>query len=276
MVKLAVMTSSKSLFDSIHNCFMAEGCVCIHFDDDVQLARAMNREDFDAILLDSSAGLDPTRPLLARQACFADRAAPLIVVGEFPDRESIELAFSLGADEVVLSPIYYGELQVRTRLASRRFQMPRSLHGPDQTEFGAYRLDRRSGSVLISGEPVRLTAREFAVAWLLFSRHGEYVTRRQIAGIVWSSSEDIVGRTLEQHIYKLRKKLALGGANGAQLSTMYAHGYRIEAASQQPALDQPMKTTVEPEEIEEPEAPLAVNSNALWPHGRSMAYCGAD
>jgi DNA-binding response OmpR family regulator len=235
MVKLAVMTSSKSLFDSINNCFAAQSCPCVHFDDDVQLARAMNREDFGAILLDSSAGLDPSRPILARQACFADRPAPLIVVGAFPDRRSIELAFSLGADEVVLSPIDYGELQVRTELASRRFQTPRGQHGPDQTELGAYHLDRSSGSVQIDGAAVRLTAREFAVAWLLFSRHGEYVTRRQIAAIVWSSSEDIVGRTLEQHIYKLRKKLLLGGEHGVQLSTMYAHGYRIEAVQEHPA-----------------------------------------
>lgn len=243
-MKLAVMTSSKSLFDSINNCFAAQSCPCIHFDDDVQLARAMNREDFGAILLDSSAGLDPTRPILARQACFADRPAPLIVVGAFPDRRSIELAFSLGADEVVLSPIDYGELQVRTELASRRFQTPRGLHGLDQTELGAYHLDRSSGSVLMDGVAVRLTAREFAVAWLLFSRHGEYVTRRQIAAIVWSSSEDIVGRTLEQHIYKLRKKLLLGGEHGVQLSTMYAHGYRIEAIAEQPAralADEPEK-----------------------------------
>jgi DNA-binding response OmpR family regulator len=77
---------------------------------------------------------------------------------------------------------------------------------------------------------VRLTPREFAVAWLLFSHDGQYVSRRQIAGAVWSSSEDIIGRSLEQHIYKLRKKLELQGAHGCRLQTMYAHGYRIEVA----------------------------------------------
>ena len=82
----------------------------------------------------------------------------------------------------------------------------------------------------MEGEPIRLTTREFAIAWLLFSRPGEYASRRHIAGAVWSSSEDIVGRTLEQHIYKLRKKLDLSGQHGIHLRTMYAHGYRVEMA----------------------------------------------
>jgi DNA-binding response OmpR family regulator len=228
MLKFAVMTTSSSLFNLICQCFRDDTIECCRFLDDVALSRAIYREDYHAILVDAATGIDATRAVFARRACYGDRRAPLIVIGTFADRDSIERAFEVGADDVVLSPIDQGELEVRTYQALRRFQSPPPLQSEDRAELGPYRLDRRTGTVLVDEREIRLTVREFAIAWLLFSRAGEYVSRRQIAGAIWSSTEDIVGRTLEQHIYKLRKKLGLNGASGVQLRTMYAHGYRVE------------------------------------------------
>lgn len=227
-MKLAVMTRNTSLFRLICRCFEADGAVCSRFADDVALARAVYREDFTAILVDAETGVSPLRPVLARRTCYADRRAPLIVVGAVHDRASITDTLDAGADDIVLAPIDSRELVLRVHLALRRFQTVPGTPNDDDLECGAYRLDRGSCTVQIEGDSIRLTSREFAIAWLLFSRPGEYVSRRQIAGAVWSSSEDIVGRTLEQHIYKLRKKLNLNGAHGVHLRTMYAHGYRIE------------------------------------------------
>lgn len=228
MLKFAVMTTNTSLFNLICQCFGDDTIECSRFHDDVALSRAIYREDYHAILVDAATGIDSTRAVFARRACYGDRRAPLIVVGAFPDRDSIERAFDAGADDVVLSPVDRSELAVRTFLALRRFQSTPAAPTEDWAALGPYKLDRRAGVVLVNDRMVRLTVREFAIAWLLFSRAGEYVSRRQIAGAIWSSTEDIVGRTLEQHIYKLRKKLGLNGACGVQLRTMYAHGYRVE------------------------------------------------
>ncbi|MFM0315462.1 response regulator transcription factor [Paraburkholderia nemoris] len=227
---LAVMTQDTALFNLICQCLEAEDTQCSRFDDHVALARAVYREDYGAILVDAAAGIDPMLPVLARRACYADRRAPLIVVGASDDRSSIAQLVDAGADDVVFSPIDPRELALRVHIALRRFQPAQPGDADDCLEYGAYRLDRRTCTVFVEGEPIRLTTREFAIAWLLFSRPGEYASRRHIAGAVWSSSEDIVGRTLEQHIYKLRKKLNLSGQHGIHLRTMYAHGYRVEMA----------------------------------------------
>lgn len=227
---LAVMTKNAGLFNFISQCLEAEGTKCSRFDDHVSLARAVYRDDYGAILVDAAGGIDPTLPVLARRACYADRRAPLIVVGAPDDRGSIAQLVDAGADDVVFSPIDPRELALRVHIALRRFQPAQAGDAEDCLEYGPYRLDRRTCTVSVEGESIRLTTREFAIAWLLFSRPGEYASRRQIAGAVWSSSEDIVGRTLEQHIYKLRKKLYLSGQHGIHLRTMYAHGYRVEMA----------------------------------------------
>lgn len=226
---IAVLTGNQCLFQFIHECFAADEEPCQHFVDDVALARAAYRDEFRAILVDSEIGINSLCPFLARRACYADRRAPLIVIGALEDRASIVQALDAGADDVVLTPADPRELMLRVYLAIRRFNITRRTDSAGVIECGPYRLDPNTCIVRVNGDAVRLTPREFAIAWLLFSHYGEYVSRRQIAGAVWSSSEDIVGRTLEQHIYKLRKKLELHGTHGLRLSTMYAHGYRIEA-----------------------------------------------
>lgn len=225
---LAVMTQNAALFKLIRECLEAEGTQCSRFDDHVALARAVYRDEYGAILVDAATGLDPMLPVLARRACYADRRAPLIVVDAPDDRGSITQLVDAGADDVVFSPVDPRELTLRVHIALRRFQPAQTGDADDCLGYGAYRLDRRTCTVSVEGESIRLTTREFAIAWLLFSRPGEYASRRQIAGAVWSSSEDIVGRTLEQHIYKLRKKLYLNGLHGIHLRTLYAHGYRVE------------------------------------------------
>ncbi|MEI7292172.1 response regulator transcription factor [Paraburkholderia tropica] len=232
-MKFAVLTNDRRLFNLICLCFLDELIECSCFSDDVALTRAIYREDYQAIIVDAATGVDPNRAVFARRACYDDRRAPLIVVGAFDGRADIEQAFDAGADDVVRSPIDRSELAVRTHLARRRFEAASSARADGEIRFGPYRLDRRAGTVQLNGRPIRLTVREFAIAWLLFSRTGEYVSRRTIAGAIWSSTEDIVGRTLEQHIYKLRKKLELNGEAGVQLRTMYAHGYRIEMGDEQ-------------------------------------------
>jgi DNA-binding response OmpR family regulator len=226
----AVMTKNVGLFKLICQCLETEDTKCSRFDDHVALARAVYRDDYGAILVDAAAGLDATLPVLARRACYADRRAPLIVVGAPDDRSCVTQWVDAGADDVVFSPVDPRELALRVHIALRRFQPAQTGDAEDRLEYGAYRLDRRTCTVSVDSESIRLTTREFAIAWLLFSRPGEYASRRQIAGAVWSSSEDIVGRTLEQHIYKLRKKLHLNGQHGIHLRTMYAHGYRVEMA----------------------------------------------
>lgn len=227
-MKLAVMTKSTALFRLICQSFEADGAQCTRFSDEVVFARAIYRDDYSAILVDADSGMNSMRPVLARRSCYADRRAPLIVVGAHEDRASIVDLFDAGADDIVLCPINAAELVLRVHLAMRRFQPAQTAEAADRLVCGPYLLDRRTCTVWVDDVPVRLTSREFAIAWLVFACPGAYVSRRQIAAAVWSSSEDIVGRTLEQHIYKLRKKLSLNGSHGVRLRTMYAHGYRIE------------------------------------------------
>lgn len=230
--KFAVVTKSIERFNAISGCFAHEDVQLRRFDDDLQLTRELHREECGAVLYDADAGLEPRRPLFAWRACQGERRVPLLVFGRFADRDALTAAFDAGADDVVGYPFDIDELVVRTQHLIRR-----GGHVPPDGRItcGPYQLDQRVGMVWLRGAPLSLTAREFAIAWLLFSKAGEYVSRRQIAGAVWGCDESLVDRTLGQHVYKLRKKLGLDAASaGVQLRTVYGRGYRVEEAVPMP------------------------------------------
>lgn len=229
-MKIAVVTSTPSLFEFVESCF-PDNCFLIRFEDDLAVTRAIIREDFDAILLDAYQGFDSQNVLLARRECQSEWRVPLIAFGAVPGNDGLEKAFNAGVDEVVTAPLDAKELYVRTRRVMQRFNKAQDNTRNGELCFGSYNLYRSTASVRIGAneKPTQLTTREFAIAWLLFSRQGEYITRRHLAATIWGTTEEIIGRSLEQHIYKLRKKLGLNGEHGARLTTLYAHGYRIEA-----------------------------------------------
>ena len=99
-------------------------------------------------------------------------------------------------------------------------------------ELGGFLLDRESRRLLDNGVPVALTSREFTMAWLLFSSPGMYFSRDAISVSIWGVDSDVASRTIEQHVYKLRKKLHLCEERGVIIRTAYTHGYRLELCSQ--------------------------------------------
>jgi DNA-binding response OmpR family regulator len=67
---------------------------------------------------------------------------------------------------------------------------------------------------------------------LLFSRLGELLSRKYLQESVWGGQADVVSRTLDTHISRLRVKLDLRPENGYRLSSVYSLGYRLEALTQ--------------------------------------------
>ena len=132
------------------------------------------------------------------------------------------------ANDVVLAPASAGELYARTIVALRSLRS-RAEHAASKSSvsLGSYRVERGTRSVLIGDQSIKLTGKEFEIIWLLFANKNEVVDRRNISMVIWGVSEDVASRSIEQYIYRLRRKLQLNGVYGAYLQTVYSRGYRI-------------------------------------------------
>ena len=180
-MKFAVLTPNVSMFERLRQHFLDASVECIQFDDDVALARGLYRDDYRVILVGAATGIDGTRTVFARRAFYGGRRAPLLVVGTFTDRDSLERAFDAGADDVVLAPFDRNELAARAFRAMRRVEAEPAPRDEQRVTLGAYTLDQQASTVQIAGPTVRVTTREFAIGWLLFSRGGGDVTRPELA-----------------------------------------------------------------------------------------------
>jgi DNA-binding response OmpR family regulator len=105
-------------------------------------------------------------------------------------------------------------------------------HRPQDLEVGPYHLSAATSTVMFEGIEISLTAREFALAWALFSKAGRIATLNSLSAHVWGRSSDVCKRTLEQHIYKLRRKLCcMGQAPMLRIQAVYSIGYRLDLAT---------------------------------------------
>lgn len=228
---VAVLIQDGELYARVKTALQQYGIACRPFVDDISLVRAVSRQAFSAVLLDATAGVDPLHPVLAHRLCYRAPQMPVILIGVAGDVVSSTAVLESGADDVVLAPVNARDLMTRLQLAIlRHCRDERAREGRQPVlQRGEYRLDRGVCTVSVRDRQVRLTPREFELAWMLFSNEGEYVSREHIARTIWAGSDKRVDGALDQHIYKLRKKLALNGENGWAIQPLYGHGYRIVA-----------------------------------------------
>ena len=178
--------------------------------------------------------------LLTWQQCHSNISIPLIVVGDFLSVDMIFSWYDAGARDVLCMPFNTDELHVRIALALRSsIGQPTQPSIATQLTLGDYRLDRISSTVYYNDARVRLTCSEFAIIWLLFNRPNVCVPRTHLSQAVWSRQTELSQRTIEQHIYKLRKKLFLDNQNRRmRISTVYSYGYKLEISHHLPQITQ--------------------------------------
>lgn len=197
------------------------------------MQRDLAYQSFDMLLLDwqlpDSSGLEVLR--WVRQK-VQDRVPVLFVTARTAERDIVE-ALTAGADDFISKPIRVNELSARIRAMQRRAYP--EVEGP-QT-YGAYRLDPVRKVATLREEEVTLTHREFDLAWFLFRNMGRLISRQHLQEDVWRSDADTNSRSVDTHISRVRRKLALSVENGYRLTSLYSQGYRLEDMNA-PAPDQ--------------------------------------
>ncbi len=208
-------------------CLEEMGCDCHFYQSGKEAMRALQKESFDLILLDwllPDVGGDEVLRWIRENL---DWQVPVIFVTQKDSAEDLAYALGNGADDYITKPIKVPELLARIQAVVRRT----SGVGPGHQvlEFGHHVIDLERREIRVDGEKVPLTQKEFELAAFFFRNNGRLLSRAHLMENVWGHGEDVNTRTLDTHISRLRKKLQLNTDKGWRLSSVYHHGYRLEA-----------------------------------------------
>ena len=100
---------------------------------------------------------------------------------------------------------------------------------PVQIAFGEICIDEKTRTVTRGGQAVKLTPREFDLLVALARRRGAAVSKSTLMRDVWQNVPRANSRTLDAHMFELRRKLEVEAGKPKFLLTVRKFGYRLDA-----------------------------------------------
>lgn len=186
------------------------------------LAMAAQRRQ-DAIILDL--GLPDISGLLVLEKLREWTQAPIIILTvQDSGAEKIE-ALDHGADDYVTKPFNTGELLARLRAALRRSN--KGQGDEPVVRFGDLEVDLAGRRVTSKGQPVKLTATEYALLRLFVQHAGKVLTHRHILREIWGSDHQDHVQYLRVYLARLREKLETDPGAPLLFLTEPGVGYRL-------------------------------------------------
>ena len=156
----------------------------------------------------------------------ADSDVPIVMLTARVEEEDVLAGMGLGADDYVTKPFRPRELAARVKAILRRTGRDVSEAG-GELSYGPLRVSLERRSVTAGDVRVSLTPTEYRILVLLLREPGRIFSREQIIDRVFGQDFDGFDRTVDTHIYSLRRKLE-GPLNGVKyIHTIYGTGYRF-------------------------------------------------
>jgi DNA-binding response OmpR family regulator len=153
---------------------------------------------------------------------------PVILLTARGEQSDRLLGLRHGADDYVVKPFSPAELVARVEAVMRRASPPTDEDAPP-IERGPLRIEPGSRRVLLAGEEVALTQREFDLLAYLAAHPGRVFSRDQLMEAVWECPFFTDTSTVTVHIRRLRAKLGDDSAEPRFIETVWGVGYRFRA-----------------------------------------------
>ncbi len=173
--------------------------------------------DYDAIVLDIMLpGVDGWEVL--RRLRKTKKIPVLLLTARDTVRDRVR-GLDTGADDYLVKPFDLQELLARLRALIRRA----ARHAEPRLQIGGVVIDTVARTVTRRGQPVALTAREYALVEYLALHRGKLVTRTMLYEHLLDENDNTLSNLLDVHVSNVRKKISHDF-----ITTRRGQGYCIE------------------------------------------------
>lgn len=189
--------------------------------------KKIERNEYDLIILDVMLP-DISGLSICKKLRDQDNQTPIIMLTSRSDESDKVLALEMGADDYITKPFGILELVARTKALLRRTsQTETETNGKPFIEHGSLQIDKVKRKVLLNGERLDLTLKEFDLLYLLASNPGKPYSRKDLLELVWGFAFQGYEHTVTAHINRLRIKIEPDPNTPVYILTSWGIGYRF-------------------------------------------------
>jgi DNA-binding response OmpR family regulator len=156
----------------------------------------------------------------------AESDVPIVMLTARVEEEDLLSGLGSGADDYVTKPFRPRELAARVKAVLRRTGRE-DAEGGSELAHGPIRINPRMQTAYVEDRPVSLTPTEYRLLLLFLREPGRVFSREQIIDRALGQDFDGFDRTVDTHVYSLRRKLEAPLKGVRYIHTIYGMGYRL-------------------------------------------------
>ena len=154
-----------------------------------------------------------------------DKTTPILILSAKEQEYDKITGLEQGADDYITKPFSVRELVARIKAALRRTRPEEQAS--EAFEFGNASVDVPGQRLLVNGESIEVSNREFRLLCYLIENRGRVLSRDQILNKVWGFDYEGTARTIDTFINKLRAKLEDEPTEPQFIVTVRGVGYKF-------------------------------------------------
>lgn len=144
---------------------------------------------------------------------------PILILTAKSSVEERVAGLNAGADDYLVKPFDFAELEARLEALIRRNQS----EGKTLLRTKDLTLDPQKHEVTLNNKKIDLTPKEFSILEMLMRHHGQAITRSMLTEHVWDYNFESMSNIVDVFVATLRKKIGPGF-----IKTIHGVGYRID------------------------------------------------
>lgn len=218
-----LVEDERRLREIVSDYFRNEGFEVIEAEDGKKALELFAEHEIDLIMLDIM--LPEIDGWSVCRRIRKESAVPIIMLTARSDEDDTLLGFELGADEYVTKPFSPKVLVARAKTLLKRADGVVGVAEENAMSLAGIEVNRLSRTVLVDGEEIILTHKEFELLVYLMENKGIVLSRQHLLDQLWGYEYYGDDRTVDTHIKKLRNKL---GDKAKHIGTVIRVGYKFE------------------------------------------------
>ena len=223
MARLLIVDDEPDIYQMICRYAQREGHETVKASDGLEAVELCRTNDFDMIIMDVM--MPDMDGFTACKEIRKEKDIPVLMLSARGTEYDKLFGFEVGIDDYVVKPFSPKELMARVNVIVNRHRPQSGASARRTLEAGALTIDVSGRTVLVDGQRVDLTAKEYDLLLYFVENQGMVLTREQILNAVWDYAYQGADRTVDWQIKLLRNKL---GICRAYIKTLRGVGYKFE------------------------------------------------